>query len=588
MKKLFSFLFVLLLIGCGGGNSNDSNNSKITKEINTSNSSDVKVNNDNTVDTNIEDISIISDTTEGIIGVAKLGLLKNAILNIYKINIYRTAQRQTMGLTLLYQGKTTDGDINTAGRFNTHSSALDDNAYYIYEIEGGENIDYNEDGIEDNISVTNYGAVRTIVKGSTLKSLNDGEFKISLISERYFMQIYPNLTSGFFMFSPDNELKDNVNIDADINNDGEIDEKDVLIFDPVNDKSKITTYYSYSDNYKNLHKRASYQGQPIYIGWDFIGEPIDFELSQDEKTAYVVSAEGLRILDITKPNDIKSKALYRTARHIIGEPTTNMATSVLLSSDETRAYITISGGGLLVLDIKDPTNPIKLGSFATDNAKDVVLSLDENTAYIADGLGSFKVLDISNIADIKEKSSLITDYHANKLSLSKDGKYVFVSKYPDMFASSYGIAVIDVSGTDAIEIENKDIGGIGNSIISPDGTLLYVANRGSGLRIYNISNPNNMEEVVHLPIDYSDISYINFLNDKTKIFLVDSYRDIWIVDISNSNSPKLLSYIADGANKISFSSDNTKIFLITKEDFYIMDTKNFIMDTNVTFSDIPI
>lgn len=593
IKLLIILASALFLVACGGGGDGTtgqpSTGDTTTTDSSNSVSSPVRNNTDtdDQTSTTTNNVPVITDTTPGITGIAKLGLLRNATVNIYQVNIYRTAQRESMGLTLLHTTQTTDGDINSAGKFNTHSSALKDDDYYIYEIQGGENIDYNEDGVEDTVSVPNYGAIRALIKGSTLKSLGEENFTLSLVTEKYSMGIYGGLTHVGFIISPDDEIQEAVNVDGDVNGDGSIDEKDVFAFDPVSDKDKITSHTFYDDEYASLHKRTNTYGQPLYLGWDFVGEPVDFVLSNDEKTAYVMSEAGLRILDISNADDIRQKSFYRTIIYSMEEADKNVGTSVILSADETKAFLTISDGGLRILDISDPTNPIQLGSYATNDAKDVVLSADEKRAYIADGLGSFKVLDISNYADIKETSALVTDYDAYYISISKDGNHVFVSKRSNMFASSAGLAVIDVSGVTARVIKEIEGSGTGNSVISPDGDLLYLADGYPGLSIFDITDSSTMQGLFRTPTEYTYSDYVNFLgDDTTKIFLTTNTK-INIADVSNSGDPKLMSIISEGASKIALSKDMTKAFLIQNSYFYIMNMRNFVWDTGVTFDDVP-
>ena len=68
--------------------------------------------------------------------------------------------------------------------------------------------------------------------------------------------------------------------------------------------------------------------------------------------------------------------------------TTNHAESVTLSSDGTTAYIADGTNGLVIVDIRDPTNPTKLGSYYTYG-----ISLDGPSACAKIGKDLIEILE---------------------------------------------------------------------------------------------------------------------------------------------------------------------------------------------------
>ena len=71
------------------------------------------------------------------------------------------------------------------------------------------------------------------------------------------------------------------------------------------------------------------------------------------------------------------------------------ATNIVLSKDNTKAYVTSSHGGLIVFNIKNSANPTEINEY--DNigyCKGVALSKDETKAYVG-GDGGLMIIDFN-------------------------------------------------------------------------------------------------------------------------------------------------------------------------------------------------
>ena len=68
-----------------------------------------------------------------------------------------------------------------------------------------------------------------------------------------------------------------------------------------------------------------------------------------------------------------------------------------LSNDGTKAYIADYTNGLVIVDIRNPAHPTKLGSYNTTGVihENVTLSSDGTKAYIADYENGLVIVDIS-------------------------------------------------------------------------------------------------------------------------------------------------------------------------------------------------
>ncbi|MEE9269160.1 MAG: FlgD immunoglobulin-like domain containing protein [Candidatus Krumholzibacteria bacterium] len=109
----------------------------------------------------------------------------------------------------------------------------------------------------------------------------------------------------------------------------------------------------------------------------------DIEVHGDE--AYIASSDGLRVFDITDPTAPAPLAHLPT--------TTGVGRGVAVAGDY--AVVTTGSnppGAVLVIDVRDPANPVEVGSYPTTNALDVALSGD--LAYVADGTSGLRVFEV--------------------------------------------------------------------------------------------------------------------------------------------------------------------------------------------------
>ena len=101
--------------------------------------------------------------------------------------------------------------------------------------------------------------------------------------------------------------------------------------------------------------------------------------------------KGLVVIDISDPANPTKLGSYDTAGYAIG---------VTLSSNGKKAYVADGDNGLVVIDVSDPANPTKLGLYDTTGyALGVTLSSDNTKAYVADRNIGLTVIDIGLIGE---------------------------------------------------------------------------------------------------------------------------------------------------------------------------------------------
>ena len=141
------------------------------------------------------EISNDENNTQDFISASTKGTVYLGNLAEANVSIYEVEENST--LKLLWQETTSSGDnLDKIGIFDTHSSSLDDDKYYLYEVKGGYDWDNDDNGVLDQNYTINRGKLRAIIKGSTLKQINN--FTISYISEYIFRYMQNHIYNDDF------------------------------------------------------------------------------------------------------------------------------------------------------------------------------------------------------------------------------------------------------------------------------------------------------------------------------------------------------------------------------------------------------
>ncbi|MBT7617379.1 MAG: T9SS type A sorting domain-containing protein [Calditrichaeota bacterium] len=271
---------------------------------------------------------------------------------------------------------------------------------------------------------------------------------------------------------------------------------------------------------------------------------------------YWHEARGITIAD-----DIAYLATYQTGMQIID--VSNPAEPRLLgtydSPGQTReiavsgefAYLADDQGSLRIVDVSDPTHPRETSFWRHQDHNirasaivfrdDVVFMMDENYHMI-------RIIDVSDPANPEyfgEVSSSWACYSADFL-----GDRLFVSSRDE------GLVSFDVSNPQDINaIRNSrvryDTQGYVWDVKISDG-LAYIADGEFGMRIINIEDPQNPEEIgfYDTPGNCSDISI-----EGGFAYLIEAERSVLCIDISDPENPEEVGYFASQAKDVQVSDD---------------------------------
>ena len=200
---ILTLLSLTLFVGCSKRTtSNDTTQNALETVSNTTQNAAAKGAN-----TTQSTATTVNDSIQNIDGTVYLGNLAEANVSIYEID-------KNLISKLLWKETTSSfsNSLDEIGKFDTHSSSLDDDKYYLYEIEGGYDWDGNDDGVLDQNYTVNHGTLRALVKGSTLKQTE--YFTVSYVSEFIFRYMQNHIYEDDFERIEANLVKEIFDTDA--------------------------------------------------------------------------------------------------------------------------------------------------------------------------------------------------------------------------------------------------------------------------------------------------------------------------------------------------------------------------------------
>ena len=198
---------------------------------------------------------------------------------------------------------------------------------------------------------------------------------------------------------------------------------------------------------------------------------------------YAVAGDaGLRVVDISTPLSPTEVG----SCHAPGEVAFNVV--VMGSYAYVSDYNRDTGGGLAIIDISDPTQPNEVGFYHTRCANTLDVAVAGNYAYVLT-YGDLRIVDISNPTNPVKISSCDMPDEVGAVALEVQGNYAYVA------ARGAGLRVVDISTLAApVEVGFYDTPGWAADV-TVAGNYAYVADSNAGLRVVDVSNPAAPVEV---------------------------------------------------------------------------------------------
>ncbi len=280
------------------------------------------------------------------------------------------------------------------------------------------------------------------------------------------------------------------------------------------------------------------------------GNRASFPLRVRDKVG-ISSPIGFALVDAQNPYTLQSGSVFISG----GEGPSNIAVQ------GNYAYLANGVTGLAILDITNPTQPVRVGSLLFDGASIGAVAVEGSNAYVVGTYGyGFWTVDVSNPRIPVQMSWIPMGNPSWKPGLSiaveKNRAYVALS--------DSGIVIIDVTNPAA----PSRLGIYPRSVLSlaARDSLLFL----SGMSILNVSDPKHVSQVSQLQIP----SYA-IVVDSTFAYnggIVDT--GLTVVDISNPSHPSVLSAIGmwlNGSNITDMALSGGYVYLSGNSLLYAVD-----------------
>ncbi|CAA6803292.1 MAG: Unknown protein [uncultured Sulfurovum sp.] len=178
----------------------------------------------------------------GKIGKAQMGRLKEANVKIFKLLSNGTKELVTTEQT------NNTGSLNLLGNFDLHTELLEDHSFYIYEVSEGFDVDVDDNGKEDTSQTQNHGTMHLISKGIWIKNANQ-KIRVTPLSEMLYTYLerdnFKNVEESLTKYS---EILLKTSLDTDTT----VDAKDIMLFNPLQDKALLYETLTYNNTYNNI------------------------------------------------------------------------------------------------------------------------------------------------------------------------------------------------------------------------------------------------------------------------------------------------------------------------------------------------
>lgn len=223
------------------------------------------------------------------------------------------------------------------------------------------------------------------------------------------------------------------------------------------------------------------------------------------------------------------------------------------------AFLANQINGLEIIDVNNPSNPVKVDSYA-GSVFDV--QIKEGIAYLADWNNGLIILNVSNPSDVKFISQFPIPGSCIHVDIYED-----LACITDHYSDYTGLRLIDVSDPfHPFQVGSYLPSGVDfwNPII--EGDYAYIGNHapgGGGLHIVDISDPSDIHQV---GLYYGGGSIFAAHVYGTKIFCANCEIGLEVLDMSDPVNLQKIGQYYDGGCAHNIAVVNNYAYLADEED----------------------
>lgn len=440
-------------------------------------------------------------------GQALLGPIVNADVFVYDVELID-------GSPICSQTTSDLGSPEGPGVIDLSGCDIDSEKLYFMVVNGGEDIDVDDDGELDDTPTPKEGSLRGIYKGEDLLS---GGWRVNILTELAYNGVVDSLLVG----ADTEEILSRLEllalslIEEDLNGDGAVNYTDLTAFVPIEHADRLLKQDSdFLDSILQAILDDDRNELTVLARQYLLSSLAEFRLNQD--SGYYVNREifvddnylysvGV-IDDLSRGDDVVYAAVRifdisdLNAVQLVGSLDLEGVNSTLsdffristLKKHEDKLIFGVSGAGVVFVDVAAPHSPSIITTYSTPKGistldiKDNVLYLGINDLAELSEDDDIRIipLDISNLDQINEFSSV--EVFSRSIEFYQDHMHSFGSEWN----------VYDVSDPENIVIVNTmavpEIYGDSVAVHMGYAYVPIVTNRNFAVNVYDIRDPLNI------------------------------------------------------------------------------------------------
>jgi len=233
------------------------------------------------------------------------------------------------------------------------------------------------------------------------------------------------------------------------------------------------------------------------------------------------------------------------------------------------AFLAMGKTGVAVIDLTDHKNPSEVTVYNTyGNAEGLKVVGDQ--MYIADGPDGLKVLSLQSLGRTGELTQTVSiRTPGDALDVDVSGDVAFVA------ARNAGLAVYQSSqkGRQLTQINVQELDGRAEHVVVA-GNKAYVTNHKNRLFVFDISNPNNLnqEGAIDIPARINGLAVDQNTN---KVYVATEERGLLILDTSNQAEIVIVNEVPQVKEAYDVTLHGTYAYIASgAKGYYVLDVSN--------------
>ncbi len=313
-------------------------------------------------------------------------------------------------------------------------------------------------------------------------------------------------------------------------------------------KSSGSMLYALQTNSLRIYNLAA-PTNPVLAGSCLFTNKVA-DLAVEGERAYVVDDNGLQVLDVSDPANPTWLAYWAMSTNKPSKASFELADAqrmcyftqaMRITVDLNYAYIAYNGGGLQLIDIRNPAQPTLAGRYQSAPVNGVATA--SNCVLMAKGYGGIEALDTSSPANIIKLGACGTELNAGDIAL--------VGHYACLADQSTGIYVVDIANPKQPTLTGKYAAAITRGAAASGNYLCTINN--NGFEVLAIDNEGHPNRVGHYS---SSITYSGLTIAGNVAYLIQDLGGWTALDISDPTHPAWLGWSPlNTYNRLIFSGN---------------------------------